>query len=335
MTMARSRLVDTSVTRWYHCISRCVRRAYLLAEGETDRKQWIEDRLETLAQIFSISVGGFSILDNHLHILLRLDPDVAAAWTDDEVVRRWGALFPPRDRRGKPLPLSREWIESRQGDRPWLATARARLCNLGWFMKCLKEPLSRMANRQEQARGAFFEGRYKSIAILDTEALLATAAYIDLNPVAAGIAAAPETSEHTSVKQRVEHVQAQDRTDDLRAAERGSLAAQEVSAGLEEAHWLCPIEDRREQEQEPKRDGQREGMVPGFTLGNYFLLVEYTGRLLRQGKAAISQELAGIFDRLGSRADVWNTRLLKLSGGDWMGRCMAASAERLKEGSSD
>ena len=59
-------------------------------------------------------------------------------------------------------------------------------------MKCLKEPLSRLANREEQTRGAFFEGRFKSVAILDEESLLATCAYIDLNPVAAGIAEVPE-----------------------------------------------------------------------------------------------------------------------------------------------
>jgi hypothetical protein len=72
-------------------------------------------------------------------------------------------------------------------------------------MKCLKEPLSRLANREEQTRGAFFEGRFKSVAILDEESLLATCAYIDLNPVAAGIAEVPEASAHTSIKQRVEH----------------------------------------------------------------------------------------------------------------------------------
>src|SRR6516162_8783880 len=97
MTMARSRLVDVSITRWYHCVTRCVRRAFLLSEGDTDRKQWIETRLEVLSQAFSIAVGGFSILDNHLHVLVRLDPDVAASWSDEEVARRWATLFPPRD----------------------------------------------------------------------------------------------------------------------------------------------------------------------------------------------------------------------------------------------
>ena len=85
-------------------------------------------------------------------------------------------------------------------------------------MKCLKEPLARLANRQDKARGAFFEERFKSIAILDEESLLATCTYIDLNPVAAGIAQVPEASEHTSVSTRVEHVNSQGRTADLEAA---------------------------------------------------------------------------------------------------------------------
>ena len=104
MTVARSQIVDVSVTRWYHCMTRCVRRAFLLADGGSDRKRWIEDRVQELARIFAVSVGGFAIMDNHLRLLLRLDPDVARAWSDEEVVRRWGGLFPPRDRSPLALP---------------------------------------------------------------------------------------------------------------------------------------------------------------------------------------------------------------------------------------
>ncbi len=75
MAIAGAHLVDPSVTRWYHCITRCVRRAFLLGEGPNDRKVWIEKRLEELAQIFSVAVGGFSVMDNHLHVLVRLDPN--------------------------------------------------------------------------------------------------------------------------------------------------------------------------------------------------------------------------------------------------------------------
>ena len=325
MTIARAHLVDPSVTRWYHCVTRCVRRAFLLGEGMHDRKSWIEHRLEELAEIFSVAVAGFAILDNHLHLLVRLDPDVAQGWSDEDVVRRWGRLFPPRDKARQVAPVSEEWVQARLKDARWVATARERLQSLSWFMKCLKEPLSRLANREEQTRGAFFEGRFKSVAILDEESLLATCAYIDLNPVAAGIAEVPEASAHTSIKQRVEHVKEQGRAEDLQAAQAGSVAGSTAAAGLEEGLWLCPVEDRR------RLDSSREGMIEGFSLGNYVLLVEYTGRLFREGKAVISGELAGVFERLGSNAENWQARLRKLAAGRLLGRFFAASRARLRE----
>src|SRR6516225_4176386 len=102
-----------------------------------------------------------------------------------------------------------------------------------------------------------------------------------------------------SIKARVDHVQDQGRTEELKAARRGSVAGSAVAAGLKEELWLCPIEDRR------RLDSLREGMVEGFSLGSYLLLVDYTGRLYREGKAAISRDVAEIFSRLGSSAETW------------------------------
>ena len=79
------------------------------------------------------------------------------------------------------------------------------------------------------------------------------------------------------------------------------------SAGLEESIWLCPIEDRRE------LDSSREGMLQGFSLGTYLLPVDYTGRLFPEGKPAISAELIGILNRLGTTAESWQARLEKLN----------------------
>jgi hypothetical protein len=152
------------------------------------------------------------------------------------------------------------------------------------------------------------------VAILDEEALLATCAYIDLNPVAAGIAEVPEASEHTSIKERVEHVQAQGRSEDLKAALKGSVAGSQATAGLEQSIWLCPIEDRR------RLDSPREGMLAGFSLGSYLLLVDFTGRSFREGKAAISREVAEIFERIGTNAESWQMRLQKLRAGRLLGR---------------
>jgi hypothetical protein len=173
---------------------------------------------------------------NHLHLLVRLDPDVAKGWSDEEVVRRWGRLFPPRDKARQPLPISNDWVEWRLKDAKWVATARARLQSLSWFMKCLKEPLSRLANHQDQTRGAFFEGRFK-----------------------------------------------------------------------------------------------REGMVEGFSLGNYLLLVDHTARLFRLGKAVVSREVAEILDRLGTSAEQWQARLEKLRLGRLLGRFFASTRQRLHE----
>ena len=99
------------------------------------------------------------------------------------------------------------------------------------------------------------------------------------------------------------------RTEDLKAAQTGTVAGSTAAAGLEEGLWLCPVGDRR------RLDSAREGMLEGFSLGNYLLLVEYTGRLFRKRKAVISGELAGIFERLGSNAENWQARLQKLAAG--------------------
>ncbi len=183
----------------------------------------------------------------------------------------------------------------------------------------------RLDNHQDQTRGAFLEGRFKSVAILDEAALLATCAYIDLNPVAAGIAELPETSAHTSFKARVDHVKEQGRTEDLKAARSGSVPGSAASAGLEEKHWLCPIEDRR------RLDSAREGMIEGFSLGNYLLLVDYTARLYREGKATLSRAVAEILDRLGSSADQWHARMKTLSQGSLLGRFFATTRQRLRD----
>ena len=62
MAMARAKLVDVTVTRWYHCVTRCVRKAFLLGEGDHNRKEWLEKRLEELSEIFAVAVGGFSVI---------------------------------------------------------------------------------------------------------------------------------------------------------------------------------------------------------------------------------------------------------------------------------
>ena len=332
MTTARSQLVDLDVTRYYHCISRCVRRAFLCGDGYEHRKQWIEDRIELLAASFAVSVCGFSVMDNHLHVLVRLDPDVAGGWSDEEVVRRWIAVYPPRTLDVEDPKTAQMWVDHELKNEGQVARYRQRLTELGWFMKAIKEPLARLANKEDDCKGTFWESRYKSIAILDKEALLATCAYIDLNPVAAGIAATPETSRHTSVRQRVRHVKAKGKLKQLKAAAAGSVAGSRAAGRIEQDHRLCPLEDRHARASAAKDGELREGMLDGFSLGSYLLLVDYTSRLCRNGKARLSRELAGIFERLGTSSEFWGHRLKNLfAKSRLLGSYFATDRDRLRE----
>ena len=94
-------------------------------------------------------------MDNHLHLLLRIDPDLAKGWSDTAVAERWFRLFPPRRAVRKPMKQSADMIAARVGNVAWIVETRVRLTSLGWFMKCLKEPLARIANKQDNCTGAF------------------------------------------------------------------------------------------------------------------------------------------------------------------------------------
>lgn len=313
MTTARREIVDVAVTRWYHCISKCVRSIYLLSEESGNgRKQWIEDRLKLLTDSFAVSVGGFSVMDNHLHLLCRLDPDQPRNWSAEQVIRRWIAIYPPLKLDLEDPQTVKMWVEHQAQKLELVELYRQRLSNLGWFMKALKEPLARICNRQDGVKGAFWEARFKSIAVLDEEALLATCAYIDLNPVAAGMAADPESSPHTSIRQRVRHAKGCGKLSALKAALQGSVAGSDAAGNFESHHWLVPLDDRRQLPLARQEPGIREGMVGGFSLGSYLLLVEYTGRLYREGKTRINDGVKDVMDRLGTNAEFWNDRIKKM-----------------------
>ena len=335
MTTARSKIVDVSVTRYYHCISRCVRGAFLL-QGNLPgsdsrgtrlecRKQWIELRLERLVESFAISVAGFSVMDNHLHLLFRLDPEHASKWSDKEVITRWLSICPPKGLDWNDSQNVKTWVDKYLKNKKQTAEYRERLADLGWFMKLLKEPLARLANKEDNMKGTFWESRYQSIAVLDEEAILATCAYIDLNPVAAAMATTPETSQYTSLRQRVQHFRQKGQLTRLKSARKGSIEASHTIGNTEQDHWLIPFEDRRPHTNS-KPSSEREGMLEKFTLGNYLMLVDYTSRLFREGKARISDGLSEIFERLDTSLAFWGDCLKRMLGASrFWGRCFAAS----------
>ena len=269
-------------------------------------------------------------MGTHLHVVVRLEGEkVVEKWTDREVVERWGRLFPPRIKRRKLTSVTESWIKEKISDRKWVERTRQRLADLGWFMKCLKEPLARLANKEDECRGAFWASRYKFIALLDDEAVLATCVYADLNPFAAGISELPETSSHTSVKVRIDHCNAQGRQPELNLAlhttRTGAVLPTDDALLLEEGIWLCPFAG------ETSPSNGFRGMLGGFSLANYLQLLDETCRLVRDGKHHMKRGAASILERLGTTAEVWQTTISNMfSRKQLLGVAFAFSRERLR-----
>jgi len=169
------------------------------------RRQWIVDRIKLLCSVFAIDLCAYAVLSNHYHIVVMLDSVAAQNWSDQEVAERWTRLFSKsvlvhRFLAGSDLhPFERDRVQQK------IDTWRSRLVDLSWFMRCLNEPIARMANLEDRCTGRFWEGRFHSQALLDERALLACMAYVDLNPIRAAMADSPESSDYTSIQERIIH----------------------------------------------------------------------------------------------------------------------------------
>jgi len=209
MPKPRYTQVSLEATPYYHCISRCVRRAFLcgtdLSTGECfeHRRQWVEDKLFELADVFAIDICAYAVMSNHYHLVLHVNRKQALAWSFDDIINTWhrlfsGNLFSQRYCRGDQLHKS-ELAALKETAEIW----RKRLMDISWFMRVLNESIARQANAEDKCSGRFWEGRFKSQALLDESALLTCMAYVDLNPIRAAIAETPESSDFTSIKQRI------------------------------------------------------------------------------------------------------------------------------------
>jgi hypothetical protein len=102
MTYPRLQTVDPQTPGFFHCVSRCVRRAFLCGQdvysgrSYEHRKAWVEERLLALAECFAVGLYAYAVMSNHVHVVLHVDPQEAYAWSDEEVAERWVRLFPVR-----------------------------------------------------------------------------------------------------------------------------------------------------------------------------------------------------------------------------------------------
>ncbi len=281
---ARKFQICLADTPYYHVVSRCVRRAWLWGRDEyagrdySHRKAWVLARMSELTKLFAIDICAYAVMSNHYHLVIRVNRSVAQAWDDAEVVTRWSALFdvPPllgRWHRGEAsaseCALASEMI----------ARWRDRLYDVSWFMRCMNEYLARRANAEDGCTGRFWEGRFRSQALLDEVGLLTAMAYVDLNPIRAGISETPETSQFTSICERIRAL----RATDSNATKPALLPFRARNAG-----------DRG---------------IP-YRLEDYLQLVDWTGRTIRPGKpGSIDSCLPRIMDRLGIDARAWQNAM--------------------------
>ena len=287
----------------YHCTNRCVRRAFLCGEDPFSgrsfehRREWVRARLEELAAIFAIDHLNFSILGNHLHVLIRNRPDIRDRWTDEEVVRRWWRLFPKRkDEQGRAAELTDAELEAMLGDTQSVRQWRGRLGHISWFMRCLAENIAVRANREEQISSRFWQGRFKAVRILDEAALLACAMYIDLNPIRARLAETPETSLFTSVYERLAAMLAVNKQEVLGSgSDPGANAEGASRSGAARDGWLSPVlldDEQERREPPPVRRASNRGYL-GIPFAEYLRLLDWTGREIRADKrGSILEDLA-------------------------------------------
>jgi len=280
MPRPRRTLISLEDTPYYHCCSRVVRRAFLCGDDKYSgknydhRRGWVEEQILKLSEVFAIDVAAYAVMSNHLHVVLYIDIEQINSWSDRDVVQQWHKLF-------NGTALTQKFAKGEVIDehlvvqlKHLIATYRSRLSDISWFMRCLNEPIARQANLEDNCTGHFWEGRFKSQALLDEAAVLACMAYVELNPVRAQIANTPEQSDFTSIKLRV------------KAALKG-----------EQPKKLLPFIGH-------ERINQPKGIA--FSLQDYLVLVDETGRAIRSDKrGVISSSAENILSRLNIPSANW------------------------------
>ena len=296
MTQARSLLVPADAHGVYHCVSRCVRRAWLCGRDpltgadHEHRRQWVEDRLAQLAELYAVSIWAYAVMSNHLNVVIEMHADIARTWSPDEIAARWLGLYPPEDGQFEAAKVQIV------GNSDRLSALRSRLCSLSWFMKSLSEPIARRANVEDHCKGRFWEGRFRSQVLLDETAVLSAMAYVDLNPIRAGMTADLEGSVHTSILKRIRVIESGSLSGSPRPVAEGDSSG--PPAKNPRGPVLAPIL------------GIRGLSVTALSSTEYVELVDITGRQWHPTKRGrITGQPPAVLRRLGMNASEWTSRV--------------------------
>jgi hypothetical protein len=236
--------------------------------------------------MFAIDVASYAIMMNHYHVLVRVNLEKSTTWSVAEIFERWNLLFQVPELIKQYLAGLLVVDDEIQAAEKMIEIYRERLTSISWFMRCLNEHIARSANFEDKCTGRFWEGRFKSQAILDESALINTMVYIDLNPIRAKIAETPESSAYTSIAERIAE---RNLATDVKCAFHGKLMPFLYGKGL-----------------------VSEPCIP-IHLTDYIELVDWSGRQIRPNKrGAISDSAQQILARLGIEQNNWLQNCQKL-----------------------
>ena len=173
----------------YHCISRVVDRRFAFGDPEREHFRMFMRMQENFS---GCRVLSYCVMSNHFHILLEVPPMPEGGISDEELLKRLSAT----NSEAFVAVVGKELAEVRsQGREEWVAEIHARFSyrmhSLSEFMKTLLQRFTRWFNRAHQRSGTLWEERYKSVIVESGIAARTMAAYIDLNPVRAGMVADP------------------------------------------------------------------------------------------------------------------------------------------------
>ncbi len=167
----------------YHVMSRTALDGFPLGEVEKD---FIVKLIMKKGLLYLVEILGYCIMSNHFHLLIRTLPD--SDFSDAEIKKRFERYYGDDKNFG-------------EGQIPYF---REKWSNLSEFVKEGKLDFTRFYNKRHDRRGFFWGGRFKSVIVENGETVVNCLAYIDLNPVRAGIVEKPEDYRWNSIGYHVQ-----------------------------------------------------------------------------------------------------------------------------------
>ncbi len=188
--MRQRRLKVVGCDAVYHCITRTVNGELLFKDGE---KEVLRKMIRQVADFCGVQVLTYCIMSNHFHVLVRVPDRIEVS--DAELMRRYAVLYPKPTKYQVATAQDMQRLLSHGGADADFVRHKllARMADVSEFMKALKQRFSVWYNRSHQRFGTLWAERFKSVLVEGRGNPLQTmAAYIDLNPVRAGLVDDPK-----------------------------------------------------------------------------------------------------------------------------------------------